>query len=359
MLISRSADSENNHGPTLFPLIRARYQRFVEEILGSEQVSDTGLSDFKARHDSCAFLCRYPNCPRALQGYKTLELRQTHEKSHKPRFRCAEATCGFFGSRFSTRAAAKRHAAQYHDEERTASIPDSLGEASRRSQQDRSLFTLKACYSVDESQPRKSTQNGHTGISIDEQDVRFSDESASVQETTNVQQDSYLATEGSSVTDVEIGLASLTLKDIPADLKQVHDDWHVIHNPNLQRRTSVELIYDVNHSDHVVSLCFSPDDTLIAIAIERDISIFDVSTGALVERPGGHLSSDCITDVQFSPCNNNLAFCCSYSPLGVSNISSCAAISKLTAVSVMGFRDLVHGPLWERSTRHEDHKLCY
>ena len=100
------------------------------------------LFDFKARQISGAFLCHYRNCPRAAQGFSTSELRLKHEESHRPRFQCAHAPCGFFGTTFNTRAAMKKHTIQYHDEEDTATVPDSLIKKPRSSQQDRSLFTL-------------------------------------------------------------------------------------------------------------------------------------------------------------------------------------------------------------------------
>lgn len=316
----------------------------MEEILGSEQVADKTLSDFKARHSAGAFLCRYRNCPRAAQGFNTLELRQAHEESHASKFRCEEAACGFFGWSFHTRAAIKKRTVQYHGEERTALIPDSLGNPNRRSQEDRSLFTLKAHHSVDESRTSKSELNGHTGISIDKQDVRVFDEPAPVRESIHVPQGLHLATEHSSVTDVESHLADLRLEKLSADLKQEHDDWYVMYNPSCQRRTSLELVHDMGQSGPVSSLCFSPDDTLIAIATEGVISIFDMPTGALVKSLDEHLLS--ITVVQFSPSGNLLAFCCLNDLLGVSNAPPYAASSKLTTLSDMGYCEVASDPLW-------------
>ena len=123
-------------------MIRTRYQIIMEGILENEQFANTALYNFKERHSSGAFLCHYRNCPRAAQGFNTLELRQKHEESHAPRFQCADAACGFFGLTFNTRAALKRHAARYHDEENAASVPDSLTRKPRKSYKDSPLFTL-------------------------------------------------------------------------------------------------------------------------------------------------------------------------------------------------------------------------
>ena len=107
-----------------------------------DEPNDTNLSAFILRQASGAFLCRYRNCPRAAQGFRTAELREKHEESHGPRFQCAHVPCGFFGMTFNSRAAIKKHAAQYHDEENTATVPNTLIRRPRALHEDRSLFAF-------------------------------------------------------------------------------------------------------------------------------------------------------------------------------------------------------------------------
>ena len=193
----------------------------MEEILGSDRVADKTLSDFKARHGSGAFLCRYRSCPRGAEGFNTLELRRAHEESHVPRFKCAEEACGFFDWSFYTQAALKKHAAQYHGEERTASIPDFLGGTPHGSQQDRSLFTLNAHHSVKTSRSPKTTSSVQTSITNeDEQDLMVSSEHVAIQESLEMQQRISSSTPDPSVIDVENFLADLNLEDLSPDLKQ-------------------------------------------------------------------------------------------------------------------------------------------
>ena len=136
-----TAGLDEHQDPPLFLRIRDRYQTIVEELMEMDDSNNKILFDFKARQNSGAFLCRHRNCPQAAQGFGTSELRQKHEESHSPRFQCAHAPCGFFGTTFDTRAAMKRHATQYHDEENTATVPDSLTTKLCNSHEDRSLFT--------------------------------------------------------------------------------------------------------------------------------------------------------------------------------------------------------------------------
>lgn len=125
---------------TLFGSIRTQYQSIVEDLLARDQPEDKTLSEFKARHSFGAFLCRHHDCSRAAIGFNTDELRQKHEATHVPQFRCTGVACGFSGWTFKTRTALNKHATTYHGE---ISIPSSLTGITRRPRQDRPLFVLK------------------------------------------------------------------------------------------------------------------------------------------------------------------------------------------------------------------------
>ena len=143
ILVSPAIDPAANHQyPVLFSHIRERYQSIVEEFMETEDPNNQTLSAFILRQTSGAFLCRLRGCPRAAQGFHTAELREKHEESHRQRFQCAHATCGLFGTKFNTRAAMKKHAARYHDEDNTASIPNSLTGKSRGTHEERTLFAF-------------------------------------------------------------------------------------------------------------------------------------------------------------------------------------------------------------------------
>ena len=338
-----------------------KYQSIVEKIMGSEQVADRDLSDFKARHSTGAFLCRYRNCTRAAQGFNTLELRKIHEESHAPRFLCTEAACGFSGGPFHTRAALKNHATRYHDKEGTASIPDSLGGTPRRSLQDRPLFTLQESYSTKESQQPRSTSNVQSGVTQDKETSRFSYEPGPVQESLQIQRLYHSATADSSVADVGNYLVDLKLEDLSTDLKQEDRGWHVVYNPRLQRRIGLELIYDAGASSSVDSLCFSPNDQLIAIASGGRISTIDVSTKTL-SIPNS-INSHRIKDVHFSPCGKFLALCGAAGFLAVSSFPLLLASAELTSL-VMGYCGAVHRhalqtPARTTALRCSRHKICF
>ena len=128
--------------PLLFSPIRERYQNIVEELMKTEEPHNQTLSAFILRQASGAFLCRYRGCPRAAQGFHNSDLREKHEESHRPRFQCAHATCGLFGTTFNSRAAMKKHGARYHDEDNTASVPNSLTRKPRRVHENRTLFAF-------------------------------------------------------------------------------------------------------------------------------------------------------------------------------------------------------------------------
>ena len=143
ILVSPEIDpNANRQYPLLFSHIRERYQSFVEELMETEEPNNQTLFAFILRQASGAFLCRYRGCPRAAQGFHTSELREKHEESHRPRFQCTHATCGLFGTTFNSRAAMKKHVARYHDEDNTASVPNSLTRKLRGLHEDRTLFAF-------------------------------------------------------------------------------------------------------------------------------------------------------------------------------------------------------------------------
>ena len=95
------------------------------------------------RHGWEPYLCRYRDCPRAIQGFISSVLRQEHENSHTPRFRCSDTACEVLGSGLVSRAALNKHNKKYHDDNSLAAIPTSLRKASVRPQHDRPRFLLK------------------------------------------------------------------------------------------------------------------------------------------------------------------------------------------------------------------------
>ena len=115
----------------------------MEELLERNDFNDSTSGGFAARCRSGSYFCRYWSCPRAIQGFISSELRQEHEASHAPRFRCSDSACGFFGRDLKNRTAMKKHYDKYHSDDGLAAIPTSLRQVSAGPQQDRSRFSLK------------------------------------------------------------------------------------------------------------------------------------------------------------------------------------------------------------------------
>ena len=98
------------------------------------------MREFRVSHSSGSYLCSHQGCPRASQGFSSLELRQQHEESHAPRFQCPNPACGFW--RCSSEAALRKHTAKYHDGQDVSGVPNSLNSSVRGVPQERSLFRL-------------------------------------------------------------------------------------------------------------------------------------------------------------------------------------------------------------------------
>lgn len=115
----------------------------MEELLEHNHLNDAVSGNFAARHRFESYLCRYRSCPRAIKGFSSLDLRQEHENSHAPSFRCINAACAFFGKSLKNRAALNKHNNKYHGDDGLTAIPTSLRKAPAHLQQDRPRFLLK------------------------------------------------------------------------------------------------------------------------------------------------------------------------------------------------------------------------
>lgn len=104
--------------------------------------ADVALSEFKKRHTSGVFPCRYQDCSRSLTGFNSAALRSEHENSHATGFKCTDLRCGYYGWPFKTRNTLTNHASKYHHRDAISSIPNSLSAEPRYSQGQRSLFRL-------------------------------------------------------------------------------------------------------------------------------------------------------------------------------------------------------------------------
>ena len=118
------ASSGIKEDPTLFSTLRKRYQDIVEDLLQQNPTNHARLKDFQIRNNAGRFLCSFQGCPRASEGFDTLDLRQQHEDRHNPLFKCTERSCGLLGWTCKNRRDWKRHEVKYH--EKQAEIPFSL-----------------------------------------------------------------------------------------------------------------------------------------------------------------------------------------------------------------------------------------
>ena len=296
---------------------------------------DPALLEFKASHGLNSFLCRWRNCPRASQGFSSSQLRQQHEDSHNPQFRCTNESCWFFRRTFKTRSAANKHISQYHDNRSAPSIPDSLSGVQNQPRQERPLFQLKESFSI----TGKLSQEKPPPVPIGELtrptrspspfSLSFSSLSPfpspplSPSSSSLPRQEQPLfqlkePTQGTilshrkqtqikepSVTDVGNFLADLNFDDLPSDRKQKLADWQVVYNPRVQRTCSVEAVLLLEESDWINSVCFSPDDKFVAIGYDQAAAIYETLTGRILAVLT-HPEENYVSNICFSPCGKYL-----------------------------------------------------
>jgi hypothetical protein len=118
--------------------VQTEYQRCVEVLLAAQSfphLSADQLATFKARHASCAFVCRFPGCKSTAKGYSTVEARAQHEKTHSPPLVCPHSGCTYKLG-FSNTENLKRHVKNDHESEsrgipRQIRVRNAVGSGSR------------------------------------------------------------------------------------------------------------------------------------------------------------------------------------------------------------------------------------
>ena len=98
--------------------MRMIYIELLEQLLDDHDApSKYGaelVADFKSRHASGGYLCRFPGCPKSSDGFDNSALRDEHETSHIQIYRCTETNCGMSSWTFNSRNALSSHRRKYH-----------------------------------------------------------------------------------------------------------------------------------------------------------------------------------------------------------------------------------------------------
>jgi hypothetical protein len=111
---------ELKHDPTYFSDISQRYQRIVQFFINCNVgdlppgSSPEMLDQFRATYLDTAYICRYRNCPRFSDGFKTRPDRDNHERDHIKPLRCADPSCDYFDRGFSSRTGLVKHNRKCH-----------------------------------------------------------------------------------------------------------------------------------------------------------------------------------------------------------------------------------------------------
>lgn len=110
---------EAKYDPTWYSQICHRYQDTMEELLAAnaEMPSTLDLESvdrFKNVHGACPFVCRYPKCIRAFDGFSSSSQRDQHEILHYRRWKCGDPNCLSFETGFNSARALVQHNQTQH-----------------------------------------------------------------------------------------------------------------------------------------------------------------------------------------------------------------------------------------------------
>ncbi|OQU94466.1 NACHT domain-containing protein [Cladophialophora immunda] len=120
--VKLAAPPDISKDPISLSLAFNRFQEEFERLLahGSSGLDDeisvsfAEILEFRTRHSSGAYLCRWRGCVWASTGFSSVAERSTHEASHEERFRCHEPACDFAGRGFNSKATLRKHVEKYH-----------------------------------------------------------------------------------------------------------------------------------------------------------------------------------------------------------------------------------------------------
>lgn len=106
--------------PTKFSEISQSYQAIVRSLVDCDvdnppdSIRPHELETFRRIYLDSAFICRYRECDRYSDGFRTSEERDAHEKMHAKPFRCADPTCEFWARGFTSKTGLQKHNGKYH-----------------------------------------------------------------------------------------------------------------------------------------------------------------------------------------------------------------------------------------------------
>ena len=213
--------------------------------------------------------CRYLRCPHSTQGFRLSEVRDLHESSHLPTYRCDNAQCGLFGWTFTSKATMRKHVSAYHDEQHIPAIL-SLPSRKRRRVRGRALFHLE---------------------------MMVIDVQAQLKDKEDSSDEDWLG----------------NTNDIPPAFKQIEDDWSATYNPKIVDQTfRIKALNKIKTDSFGWALDLSQCDRFTAIGLNRRVVIYETFGGKLISTidcfSDQAPDQDCeIYDLKFSPCSTYLA----------------------------------------------------
>lgn len=128
---------EVENDPTYFSEVLRHYQSTVESLLSHstsetlEAIDQEDLNYFRKTYGDSSYVCRYRQCPRASNGFRSQKDREAHEVLHVKRFKCADTSCEFYTVGFASKNALKTHDQKYHTKQKDKDIPKFRQKASK------------------------------------------------------------------------------------------------------------------------------------------------------------------------------------------------------------------------------------
>jgi hypothetical protein len=78
---------------------------------------------FRKVYGESEFTCRFHDCPYHSDGFRSINDRNEHERSHMKTLRCADPTCEYFARGFTSKTGLQKHNRRYHPTPEEVELP--------------------------------------------------------------------------------------------------------------------------------------------------------------------------------------------------------------------------------------------
>ncbi|KAK3368309.1 hypothetical protein B0H63DRAFT_488235 [Podospora didyma] len=276
-------DWSMENDPTRLSKLSVEFRNMIGQLLDSSQqqsgVPAQFLEQLKRRYSPCAYRCRFRGC-HAGAGFPSPTERATHEDSHVRRWYCGRVSCSKERDGLQAYDDLAKHSRTFHHDDKSYKTP-------ARTEKWQNLVLPRSNDPAKRLNETNRLYRGRHGLPHFKMRLPIA---------------------GVMSTEKVLGVVFMTMK--------TNYNWGVIVDAEVKQQLDVDSHLLIPHKNPVLSLCFSPDDKLIAIgSFNGTVCIFDAESGETLHCQNFNVGEvvreykrDIIETICFSPDGKLVAF---------------------------------------------------